>query len=475
MTAAMPRDTTAIILAAGLGTRMKSRLPKCLHPIAGRPMLRHLIGTAEGVFNRIVVVTGPEMEAVARAAAPHETVVQAERLGTGHAALQAAALFGEGDVAILYADNPLITGETLTRLRAARAEAGDGVGLALLAMRPPEPGRYGRVLTDAKGDVTAIVEWADASEAERAIPLCNAGVFCAGGADLARWLKAVRNDNAKGEYYLTDVVALAVSEGRRVVAVEADHAELRGINSRAELAEAEAHMQARLRLAAMEAGVTLTAPETVFLAADTVLEPDVVIGPHVAFGPGVSVRSGAEILAFSHLEGCEVGEGARIGPYARLRPGTRVGQGAHVGNFVELKATILGDGAKANHLAYLGDATIGAASNIGAGTITCNYDGNLKHRTVIGAGSFIGSNSTLVAPLCLGEGSFIAAGSTITRDVAPNALAFGRARQSEKPDGGAAIRATWVQKTGPEKSGPEKNGPEKNGTVKTGPVKKGNP
>ena len=448
MTAAMPRDTTAVILAAGLGTRMKSRLPKCLHPIAGRPMLRHLIGTAEAVFSRIVVVTGPEMEAVARAAAPHETVVQAERLGTGHAALQAAGAFGDGDVAILYADNPLITRETLARLQAARAEAGDGVGLALLTMRPPDPGRYGRVLTNAAGDVTAIVEWADASEAERAVNLCNAGVFCAGAGDLARWLKAVRNDNAKGEYYLTDVVALAVAEGRRVVAVEADHAELQGINSRAELAEAEAQMQARLRLAAMEGGATLTAPETVFFAADTVLEPDVMIGPHVVFGPGVTIRSGAEILAFSHLEGCEVGEGARIGPYARLRPGARVGRAAHVGNFVELKATTLGDGAKANHLAYLGDADIGPGSNIGAGSITCNYDGHLKHRTAIGAGSFIGSNATLVAPLTLGAGSFIAAGSTITRDVAPDALAFGRARQSETPGGGSAIRATWVKKKG---------------------------
>jgi bifunctional UDP-N-acetylglucosamine pyrophosphorylase/glucosamine-1-phosphate N-acetyltransferase len=435
--------TTAVILAAGLGTRMKSASPKALHPIAGRPMLAHLLASAAAVFDRIVVVTGPEMEAVARAAAPHPVVIQHERLGTGHAALQAAPLFAEDDeVAILYADNPLITPETLRRLRDGRGEA----GLALLAMRPADPGRYGRVITNPAGDVTAIVEWADADPAQRAIGLCNAGVFCGRGSGLARWLAAVRADNARGEYYLTDVVPLAVAEGLRVVAIEADPAELRGINSRAELAEAEATVQTRLRRAALDGGATLTAPETVFLSADTVLEPDVTVGPHVVFGPGVTVRSGAEILAFSHLEGCVVAENARIGPYARLRPGAEVGQGAHVGNFVELKATRLGAGAKANHLAYLGDADIGAGSNIGAGTITCNFDGHLKHRTAIGAGSFVGSNATLVAPVTLGDGAFIAAGSTITRDVAPDALAFGRARQAEKPHGGAAIRATWPKR-----------------------------
>lgn len=444
MTTPTRQTTTAVILAAGLGTRMKSSLPKCLHAIAGRPMLGHLLVAARQIFDDIVVVTGPGMESVAKAAAPYPTVVQQDRLGTAHAALQAVSHFGAGDVAILYADNPLITPETLARLKAARADN----GLALLAMRPPEPGKYGRVITDETGDVTRIVEWADATEAERAVGLCNAGVFCAAGPDLARWLAAVRNDNAKGEYYLTDVVALAVAEGKRVVAVEADHTELRGVNSRAELAEAEATVQSRLRLAAMDGGATLTAPESVFFAMDTVLEPDVIIGPHVVFGPGVTVKSGTEILAFSHLEGCVVGEGSRIGPYARLRPGTVVGSQAHVGNFVELKAASLGDGAKANHLAYIGDASVGAASNIGAGTITCNYDGNLKHRTTIGAGSFVGSNSTLVAPLTLGDGSFIAAGSTITKDVEADALAFGRAKQAERKGGGALIRSTWTKKKG---------------------------
>ncbi|WP_284947399.1 bifunctional UDP-N-acetylglucosamine diphosphorylase/glucosamine-1-phosphate N-acetyltransferase GlmU [Acidisoma cladoniae] len=436
-------NTTAVILAAGLGTRMKSALPKALHPIAGRPMLTHLLDAAKSVFDRIVVVTGPEMEAVAMVAAPYPTVVQTARLGTAHAALQAAPQFGAGEVAILYADNPLITAETLRRLREARSGE---IGLALLAMRPPAPGKYGRVLTDAVGDVTAIVEWAEATQDQRDVTLCNAGVFCAAGPDLARWLAAVRADNSKGEYYLTDVVALAVAEGRRVVAVEADYTELRGVNSRVELAEAEAAVQGRLRRAAMDGGATLTAPDTVFLSADTLLEPDVTVGPHVVFGPGVIVRSGATIFAFSHLEGCVVESGARIGPYARLRPGAEVGEGAHVGNFVELKATKLGAGAKANHLAYLGDSTIGAGSNIGAGTITCNYDGYLKHRTIIGAGSFVGSNATLVAPVTLGANSFIAAGSVITQDVAADALAFGRARQSEKAGGGAAIRANWATK-----------------------------
>ncbi|RYI80283.1 MAG: bifunctional UDP-N-acetylglucosamine diphosphorylase/glucosamine-1-phosphate N-acetyltransferase GlmU, partial [Acetobacteraceae bacterium] len=334
-------------------------------------MLNHLLAACEQVFDRIVVVVGPAMPALEAAARPHATVVQAERLGTGHAAAQAAGLLRDfpGDVAVLYADNPLIPVETLRRLVARRAEA----GLALLAMRPADPGRYGRVVTDAAGDVAAVVEWADATEAQRAIPLCNAGVVCAPAADLFRWLDAVRPENAKGEYYLTDIVALAAADGRRVVAEEAAEADLAGANSRAELATLEAGMQSRLRAAAMAGGATLVAPDTVFLAWDTVLGQDVTIGPHVVFAPGVTVEDEVEIRAFSHLEGCLVRRGAVIGPYARLRPGTEVGEAAHVGNFVELKATTLGRGAKANHLSYLGDAAIGAGSNIGAGTITCNY------------------------------------------------------------------------------------------------------
>ncbi len=429
--------TTAILLAAGLGTRMKSALPKALHPIAGRPMLQHLIASCTQVFDRVVVVVGPGMDMLARAAAPHPVIVQTDRLGTAHAALQAAAQFGNGDVAVLYADNPLIRPATLRRLLDRRHTA--GVALALLAMRPVDPGRYGRVVTDGE-DVQHIVEWADATEAEREVGLCNAGVLCAPAADFLRWLEQVQ-PSPKGEFYLTDCVGLARSEGRRVAVIEAPAEELRGINSRAELAEAEATVQGWLRLAAMDGGATLTAPDTVFLSADTVLAPDVTVQPHVVFGPGVSVASGAEIRAFSHLEGCEIGPGALIGPYARLRPGTVVAARAHVGNFVELKATHLGAGAKANHLSYLGDSTIGPGTNIGAGTITCNYDGFAKHRTTIGAGVFVGTSAVLVAPVTLGDGSFIAAGSVVTKDVGPDAMAFGRAQQVEKPGRAAAFRA----------------------------------
>ena len=428
--------STAILLAAGLGTRMKSVLPKALHRIAGRPMLQHLIASCEAVFDRIVVVVGPDMEAVAQAAAPHPVVVQAERLGTAHAALQAAGQFGDGDVAVLYADNPLIRPDTLRRLLAERQRA----GLALLAMRPPDPGRYGRVIM-RDGQVGRIVEYADATEAERAEGLCNAGVLCAPATDFARWLRAVQPSAVKGEYYLTACVALAAAEGRRIMAVEAPHEELRGINSRAELAEAEATVQAWLRIAAMDGGATLTAPGTVFLSADTLLAPDVMVGPHVVFGPGVVVEGGADIRAFSHLEGCRVEAGAVIGPYARLRPGTVVEPHAHVGNFVELKATRLCAGAKANHLSYLGDSWIGPGTNIGAGTITCNYDGVNKHRTTIGAGVFVGSAAVLVAPVRLGDGAFVAAGSVVTQDVAADAMAFGRAAQVEKPGRAARFRA----------------------------------
>ena len=428
--------TTAILLAAGYGTRMKSTRPKAMHPIAGRPMLQHLIESCSAVFDRIIVVAGPGMDELAQAALPHETVVQHERLGTAHAALQAATAFGDGDVAILYADNPLIRPGTLRRLLAARA----GADLALLAMRPANPGQYGRLVTNG-GTVERVVEFADADAAEREIGLCNAGVLCAAAADFGRWLRAVQ-PSPKGEYYLTDCVGAAVAEGRRVEAVEAPEAELRGINSRAELAEAEATVQAWLRRAAMDAGVTLLAPETVFLAADTVLAPDVVVHQHVVFGPGVRVASGVEIRPFSHLEGCSVDEGALIGPYARLRPGTIVGRRAHVGNFVELKACSLGDGAKANHLTYLGDTTVGARTNVGAGTITCNYDGYAKHRTSIGEGVFVGTHSTLVAPVTLGDDSFIAAGSVIVQNVPADAMAFGRATQVEKPGRAAAFRAS---------------------------------
>jgi bifunctional UDP-N-acetylglucosamine pyrophosphorylase/glucosamine-1-phosphate N-acetyltransferase len=431
--------STAILLAAGYGTRMKSALPKAAHHLAGRPMLRHLLDSCAAVFDRLVVVVGPDMAELAAVAAPHEVVVQTDRLGTAHAALQAADRFGTGEVAVLYADNPLISEATLRSMLARRA-AGDA-RLALLAMRPADPLRYGRVI-GPPGFVERIVEYADATEDERAIGLCNAGVLCAAAADMATWLRAVRNDNAKAEYYLTDVVVEARAAGGLVAAVEAPADELRGINSRAELAEAEATLQDWLRRRAMDGGATLTDPASVFLCGDTRLGRDVVIEPNVVFGPGVTIEDDVRIRAFSHLEGCVVRQGAAIGPFARLRPGTDVGQAAHVGNFVELKATRLGDGAKASHLSYLGDAEIGAGTNIGAGTITCNYDGFVKHRTSVGAGAFVGSHSTLVAPVQVGDGAFVAAGSVITEDVAADEMAFGRARQTGKPGRASLFRAT---------------------------------
>ena len=413
---------------------MKSALPKAMHALGGRPMLRHLLAAVEQVFETVVVVVGPGMEALAKLAAPHAVVVQAERRGTAHAALMVAPILAEyaGDVAVLYADNPLISAATLRRLVEARTTA----GMALLAMRPADPARYGRLVTDAGGAVLRVVEWADADAAQRDIGLCNAGVICAPAARLFPWLDAVRDDNAAGEFYLPDVVGLAAADGARCIAVEAPEAELRGVNSRAELALAEAGLQAELRAAAMAGGATLVAPETVFLSHDTVLEPDTLVEPNVVFGAGVRVASGATIRAFSHLEGCMVRTGAIIGPYARLRRGADVGEGAHVGNFVELKATSLGAGAKANHLSYLGDACIGAGANIGAGTITCNYDGLTKHRTEIGEGAFISSNTALVAPVRIGARALVAAGSVVVENVPDDALAVARGRQVNKPGRG---------------------------------------
>ena len=425
-------DSTAVILAAGLGTRMKSALPKVLHKIAGRSMLRHLLASVEQVFDRVVVVVGPEMDAVRKEAAPHTCVVQQDRRGTAHAALMAALQFGDGKVAVLYADNPLIQPHTLRRL------LNDDAPLALLAFRPDDPARYGRVFM-RDGAVERIIEWTEASESERAEGLCNAGMLCAASADMLRWLRDVRADNAKAEYYLTDVVALARTEGVRVAAIEAPAEELAGVNSRSELAAAEAVVQSRLRTAAMDAGVTMTNPGSVFLCVDTQLAPDVTIEPNVVFGPGVSVGRGTEILAFCHLVGCTIGERCIVGPFARIRPVTVLAETVHIGNFVEIKATKLGVGAKANHLSYLGDAEVGDATNIGAGTITCNYDGFGKHRTKIGSHAFVGSDTALVAPVTVGDGAAIAAGSVITEDVPADALAIARQRQVNKPGRAATM------------------------------------
>jgi bifunctional UDP-N-acetylglucosamine pyrophosphorylase / glucosamine-1-phosphate N-acetyltransferase len=419
-------ERTAVILAAGFGTRMKSALPKTLHKIAGRSMLRHLLATCEQVFDRIVVVIGPDMDAVRQEAAPHVCVVQQDRRGTAHAALVAAPHFGDGKVAILYADNPLIRPDTLHRL-AEREEP-----LTLLAFRTADPALYGRVIMK-DGCVERIVEWADATETERAEPICNAGALCAAASDMTRWLNDVRADNAKGEYYLTDIVTLARAENARVAAVEAPADELMGVNSRSELATAEAVVQTRLRNAAMDAGVTMIDPSSVFLCADTELAPDVTLEPNVMFGPGVKIASGAVICSFTHMVGCTIGPRCIVGPHARIRPGTELCDSVHIGNFVEVKASKLGAGTKASHLTYLGDTDVGEATNIGAGTIVCNYDGSAKHRTVIGSRVFVGSDSSLVAPVTIGDGAFIATGSVITEDVPPEALAIARQRQVTKP------------------------------------------
>lgn len=409
---------------------MKSALPKAAHKIAGREMLAHLVRAAEQVFDRVVVVVGPGMEALTRIAAPHDVVVQHERLGTAHAARQAEPFFGEGPVAVFYADNPLVSEQTMRALL-ARLRQGDA-GLVLLGMTPPDAAKYGRLVM--QGDYVArIVEYADATAEERAIGFCNAGGLAALGPDMEDWLAEVSNDNAKSEFYLTDIVAIARAAGVNVAALNAPYEECLGVNSRAELAQAEAAFQARMRQYFMLEGVTLQAPETVFFAADTKIGADSSVGPHVVFGPGVTLEPGVEIKAFSHLEGCLVRTGAVIGPYARLRPGAEVDEEAHVGNFVELKATRLGKGAKANHLTYLGDAEIAPGVNIGAGTITCNYDGKAKHKTRIGEKAFIGSNTSLVAPVEIGARTLVAAGSVITADVPDDTLALGRARQTNRP------------------------------------------
>ena len=423
--------TAIVILAAGQGTRMKSRLPKVMHRLAGRPMVRHAQAVGETVKPALsVVVIAPGMEDVARAVAPAQTVVQSPALGTGHAVAQARPLLEEfeGTVLVLYGDTPLIRPETIQRMVAARQGEGNPA-VVVLGFQAADPGVYGRLVLGVDGGLDRIVEFKEATPEERAITLCNSGVMAIDGRHLFSLLDAVGNANAKGEYYLTDIVAIARERGLKTAVVEGEEQEVLGVNSRLELAGAEAILQDRLRRHWMAEGVTMQDPASVYLSHDTVLGRDVILEPHVWFGPGVAVGEGAVIHAFSHIEGASVAAGAEVGPYARLRPGAELEAGAKVGNFVEVKNAILGAGAKVNHLSYVGDAWVGPKANIGAGTITCNYDGYNKHLTVIGAGAFIGSNSTLVPPLTIGAGAFTGAGSVITRSVEDDALGITRAEQ----------------------------------------------
>lgn len=438
----MSTPTTAVvILAAGMGTRMKSDLPKTLHPIAGRPMIHHVLAAVEplGPGKRIVVV-GPDMDDLSAAVAPNPTVVQRDRLGTADAvkaAREGLSDFSGGTVFVLYGDTPLISSDTLRRMAAARDS---GATVVVLGFRPDDPSGYGRLVTDEAGALQAIVEDRDASEAEKAITLCNSGVMAIDAARLFPLVDRVDNRNARGEFYLTDIVALVRADGLRCAVVEADADELMGVDSRADLARAEAVWQRTRRARAMADGATLIDPDSVWFSFDTEIGRDVVIGPHVVFGPGVKVKDGAKILSYCHFHEATVGEDAIVGPFARLRPGAVIGKEAHVGNFVEVKNSVLAQGVKANHLSYIGDSEVGEKTNVGAGTITCNYDGYNKHRTVIGKSVLIGSNTAIVAPLTVGDGSVVGAGSTLVRNVPKDALTIARGAQIDLPDRAVPLR-----------------------------------
>lgn len=452
------RSSLTIVLAAGEGTRMRSSLPKVLHPVAHQSLLAHVLaaapkGIGKGTGTSLAVVIGPDHQAVAdeaRRIRPDAlTFVQSERLGTAHAVLAARAAIARGvdDVLIAFGDTPLISAETFARLRAPLA---NGAAIAALGFRAADPTGYGRFIVEADR-LVAIREQADASAEERKIDLCNAGVMAIDGRRALEILSKIGNANSKGEYYLTDAVGIISDKGWDAVVIETSEDEVRGINTKAQLAEAEGVMQARLRKTAMEAGVTLISPETVYLSADTMFGKDVTIEPFVVIGPGVSIADGTVIHSFSHIVQTTLGRNVSIGPYARLRPGTSLGDGAQIGNFVETKAATLEAGVKVNHLSYIGDATVGANSNIGAGTITCNYDGFKKHKTIIGQGAFVGTNSSLVAPVKIGNGAYIGSGSVITKDVPDDAMALERNQQTIREGGAARYRE---MKTGDKK--PEK-------------------
>jgi bifunctional UDP-N-acetylglucosamine pyrophosphorylase/glucosamine-1-phosphate N-acetyltransferase len=442
------RSSLTVVLAAGEGTRMRSSLPKVLHPVAGQPLLAHVLRAApNGPGTRLAVVVGPDHEAVAnevRKLRPDaEIFIQRERLGTAHAVLAAREAIGRGadDLLVAFGDTPLISAATFERLRAPLR---NGAALAVLGFRAADPTGYGRLLME--GDrLVAIREQADASDEERKIKLCNAGVMAFDGRHALKILDSIGTANSKGEYYLVDAVGIVRNLGLEAVVIETSEDEVRGINTKAQLAEAEGVMQGRLRQQAMDAGVTLIGPETIFLSADTKFGKDVTIEPFVFIGPGVSIDDGAVIHSFSHLVQATIGKNASIGPYARLRPGASLGDSVHIGNFVEIKASVLEAGVKANHLSYIGDAEVGANTNIGAGTITCNYDGFAKHKTIIGKGAFIGTNSSLVAPIKIGAGAYIGSGSVITRDVPDDAMAVERSPQSVREGGATRYREIKVR------------------------------
>lgn len=437
------RPLACVILAAGQGTRMKSALPKVMHPVAGAPMVRHVVAACEALApKKIIVVVAPGMADVAAAVAPHACVLQTCPLGTGDAvkaAREALASF-DGDVIVLFGDTPLVTPESLKGLLDRRATS--QASIIVSGFTPAEPASYGRLIVSRDGVLEEIVEAADASPEQKAIRLCNGGIMLFDSEKLWPLLDKLRDDNAKKEFYLTDCIALAKADGARSAVAEMPEDDVRGINTRVQLSEAEAIMQKRLRQKWMLAGVTMTDPSSVFLCADTDFGPDVTLGPNVVFGPGVCVGANVEIRSFCHIEQTEIAPGAVIGPFARLRPGAKIGVGAHIGNFVEIKNASIDAGAKVNHLSYIGDAWVGAKANIGAGTITCNYDGFTKARTEIGAGAFIGSNTALVAPVKIGDGAITGAGSVITKDVPPDALAVARGKQDTVPGWAERFRQT---------------------------------
>lgn len=438
------RGCLAVVLAAGEGTRMQSAQPKVLHTVAGRSMLAHVLSAVSGAgATRVAVVIGPDRDDVAaevnRTLPEASVFIQRERQGTAHAVLSAREALEAGgeDVIVAYADTPLILSSTFATLRQPLAE---GAAVAVLGFHADDPTGYGRLVTQ-EGQLTAIREEKDASPEERRLDFCNAGLMALRGDLALSLLDAIGNRNAKSEFYLTDAVAVAVAAGERAVAVEGDESEVQGVNDRIQLAAAERVIQQRLRRAAMAAGATLIAPETVFFSHDTRLGRDVLVEPNVYFGPGVVIEDGVVIHSFSHLEGARVASGASIGPFARLRPGAALGENVRIGNFVEIKNAALAAGAKVNHLSYIGDSSVGAGANIGAGTITCNYDGYRKHRTEIGEGAFIGTNSSLVAPVRIGAGAYVGSGSVITDNVPDGALALGRGRQAVKEGWAARLKA----------------------------------